>query len=52
MPFAEDQDMIEALASKRPDQAFNVRVLPGGDRGAIGRSRIPIILTRFVKACP
>jgi hypothetical protein len=29
MPFAEDQDMIQALAAKCPDQAFNVRVLPG-----------------------
>ena len=29
MPFAEDQDMIQALAAKRPDQAFNVEVLPG-----------------------
>jgi hypothetical protein len=28
MPLAEDQDMIQALASKRPDQAFNVWVLP------------------------
>ena len=32
MPFAEDQDMIQALAAKRPDQAFNVRVLPGRPR--------------------
>jgi hypothetical protein len=27
MPFAEDQDMIQALAAKRPDQAFNIWVL-------------------------
>ena len=32
MPFAEDQDMIQAVASKRPDQAFNIRVLPGRSR--------------------
>src|SRR5262249_53279791 len=29
MPFAEDKDMIQALAAKRPDQAFNIWVLPG-----------------------
>ena len=32
MPFAEDQDMIQALAAKRPDQAFNIWVLPGRPR--------------------
>jgi hypothetical protein len=29
MPFAEDQDMIQAVAPQRPDQALNIRVLPG-----------------------
>jgi putative ABC transport system substrate-binding protein len=29
MPFAEDQDVIQAFAPERPDQALNVRVLPG-----------------------
>jgi hypothetical protein len=29
MPFAEDQNMIQALAAKRPDQAFHIWVLPG-----------------------
>src|SRR4029450_1849941 len=28
-PFAEDQNMIQALAAKRPDQAFHIWVLPG-----------------------
>ena len=32
MPFAEDQDMIQAVASKRPNQAFNIWVLPGRSR--------------------
>ena len=32
MPFTEDQDMIQALAAKRPDQAFNIWVLPGRAR--------------------
>ena len=42
MPFAEDQDMIQA-------------VVPGfchGDLGDVGRSRIPIAQTRLMKACP
>jgi hypothetical protein len=32
MPFAEDQDMIQALASKRSDQTLNIWVLPGRSR--------------------
>ena len=28
MLFAKDQHMIQALAAKRPDQAFNIWVLP------------------------
>jgi hypothetical protein len=32
MPFTEDQDMIQAFAAKRPDQAFNIWVLPGRPR--------------------
>ena len=27
MLFIEDQDMVQALAAKRPDQAFNIWVL-------------------------
>lgn len=29
MPFAEDHDMIQAVAPKRPNQLFNILVLPG-----------------------
>ena len=29
MLFTEDQDMIQALATERPDQTFNIWVLPG-----------------------
>jgi hypothetical protein len=47
MPFAEDQDMIQALAQKRSDQAFSVWILPRRSR-----SRIPIARSRRVKACP
>src|SRR6516162_7916942 len=32
MPFAEDQHMIQALASKRADQTLNIGVLPGRSR--------------------
>jgi hypothetical protein len=32
MPFAEDQHMIQALASKRPDQTLNIGVLPRRSR--------------------
>jgi DNA-binding transcriptional ArsR family regulator len=32
MPFAKDQDMIQTLASKRPDQTLNIGVLPGRSR--------------------
>src|SRR5262245_37862979 len=32
MPFTDDQDMIQALAAERPDQALNIWVLPGRAR--------------------
>jgi len=32
MPFTEDQHMIQALASKRPDQTLNIWVLPRRSR--------------------
>src|SRR5262245_11940343 len=32
MPLAEDQNMIQALAPKRADQAFSIRILPGRSR--------------------
>ena len=32
MLFTKDQHMIQALAAKRPDQAFNIWVLPGRPR--------------------
>ena len=51
MLFTEDQNMIQALAAERSDQAFNYGFCQG-ERAVIGRSRIPILLTRFVKACP
>jgi hypothetical protein len=42
MLLAKDQDVIQAVAPERPDQAL----------GEIGRSRIPIARIRLVKACP
>jgi hypothetical protein len=44
MPLAEDQDMIQALAPERSDQALTL--------GEIGRSRIPIVRSRRVTARP
>ena len=32
MSLAEDQEMIQAVAAKRTDQAFNVWILPGRSR--------------------
>jgi hypothetical protein len=29
MPLAEDQNVIQALAPKRSDQALSIRILPG-----------------------
>ena len=33
MLLAKDQDVIQAVASERPDQALNIWVLPGRSRG-------------------
>jgi len=52
MLLAKDQDVIQAVAPERPDQALNIWVLPGLDLGEIGRSRIPIARIRLVKARP
>ena len=49
MPFAKDQDMIQAVAPERPNQAFYIRICQG-DLGAIGRSRTPIARMRLVEA--
>ena len=51
MLLAKDQDVIQAVAPERPDQALNIWVLQG-DLGEIGRSRIPIARTRLVKTSP
>ena len=34
MPLAEDDDVVEALAADRPDDALDVRILPGGSWGS------------------
>jgi hypothetical protein len=44
----EYNQMISTLASDRPDQAFNISILPG----RVGRSRMPIALMRALKATP
>src|SRR4029453_13157980 len=44
--------MIRALAPDRPDQAFNISVLPGRAKRDVGRSRIPITRNRALNATP
>jgi len=51
MLLAKDQDVIQAVAPERPDQALTYAFCQG-DLGEIGRSRIPIARIRLVKACP
>ena len=41
MPFAKDHDVVEAFPPDRADEPFTVSILPG-ERGAVGRSRMPI----------
>jgi hypothetical protein len=39
--LAEHDEMVETLASERTDQPFQCRLCQG-DRGAVGRSRMPM----------
>ena len=41
VPFPQHHDMVEALASDRADQPFDMPVCHG-ERGVIGRSRMPM----------
>jgi hypothetical protein len=47
MRLTENDDMIQALAADRPDQAFGKAILPG-EAGAVGLSRIPMARNRRV----
>jgi hypothetical protein len=49
--FTEHDDVVQALPADRANESLNVSVLPG-DRGAIGRSRMPIALKRRTKTDP
>jgi hypothetical protein len=51
MCLSEDQQVIQTLAPQGADQSFGNPVCQG-ERGEIGRSRIPIALTRDLKANP
>ena len=51
VPFPQHHDMVEALASDRANQPFNMTVLPR-ERGVIGRSRMPMARSRRVIAAP
>ena len=46
MRLAQDDDMVDALAPDRPDQPFGKTVLPEGDAGAMGLSRMPVAQIR------
>ena len=41
MPFAENQDMIQAVAPKCPDQALNIWILPMAISGMSGGPESP-----------
>jgi hypothetical protein len=49
--LAKNNDMIQAFAAERPDQALGDAIFQGA-LGDIGRSQMPIALTRVVKTCP
>ena len=51
MCLTPDDHMIEAFTADRPDRTFDISILPG-DRGAMGRSRMPIARSRRVNASP
>ena len=49
MCLAENRHLVQALTTQRTNQTFGYAILP---RGVIGRSRMPIALSRHVKTCP
>jgi hypothetical protein len=49
--FTEDDDMVEALAPCRADQALDEGVLPEA-RGALKTSSMPIPVSRSLKVAP
>jgi hypothetical protein len=51
MPFAKNDDMVEALTSVEP---INLSAYPfcQGERAEIGRSRMPMARTRRMKSLP
>jgi hypothetical protein len=51
MAFTEHHDMIEAFPADRADQPFCVFVCQG-ERGDVGRSRMPIDRTRRINISP
>ena len=49
--FAENQDVIQTLASDRADESLGERILPGVG-GAVRTSLMPMPFTRWRKAWP
>ena len=51
MSLAQDQDMVQAFSPDRADEPFDVPFCQG-ERGAVGRSRIPIARILFLTTTP
>ncbi len=51
MAFAEHHDMVEAFPADRADQPFCACICQG-ERGDVGRSRMPIDRTRRINISP
>jgi len=49
--LAKNNDMVQAFAAKRPDQALGNAILPRRS-GRYRTITVPIALTRVVKTCP
>ena len=51
MGFAQDDDMVDTLASDRSDQSFG-EAFCQGEPGATGLSRMPMARSRWMTASP
>ena len=52
MPFAEDDDMVETFRRRIEPISRSVCPFCHGERGAVGRSRMPMARSRRVKTSP
>jgi hypothetical protein len=51
MGLAHDQDVVQAFSPDRADEPFSVSLCQG-ERGAVGRSRLPIVRILFLTMTP